>query len=48
MQKTVISVISKTGRAGENLSTYLQSALKIICYPPIPVLDEKTLLTSVI
>ena len=47
-KKTIISLISKTRRAGENLSTYLESALKILSSPPIQVLDEKTLLTSVI
>src|SRR3981189_2572445 len=46
-KKTIISLISKTRRAGENLSTYLESALKILSSPPIQVLDEKTLLTSV-
>lgn len=46
--KNVISLITKTIRAGEKLNRYLESVRKMQSRPPIQVLDEKTLLTSVI
>ena len=40
-------LITKTIRAREKLNTYLESASKMLSRTPIHMLDEKTLLTSV-
>ena len=46
--KTLITRITKTVRDREKLNTYLESASKMLSRTPIRMLDEKTLLTSVI